>query len=382
MLTIGTTNAFNFPTIFGSSNLNSLSTANGIGIKRGLLTFNAYSDNDGAPSLRSMGTNNYGNYAFGHGALLSTFTLANSGDLTNDTFVLSSSNSVVSTQSAQLTGGLQGTQPFNINMFLKSNTKQFGFNTTFNSNNADFNSRGGAVFGKIKSYTGESFFGHEDSQANKNIILGWPKDYSGNNINSPRVVVTSPVDTNLIYLTTPTWSGSMRFNSITPSVEPTIRSFTSTGTYSNYFPSINAQNKVVSGINYQVLTNQLGFTSNPYDTGVGLEIETRIQASASAVGAITRTPVTRWFDGSTNFVKGNRPLIITKRDISDNTQILLEVSTNNNVAVGGVIKYPQTSIFNLYRPSTLGDAMGYSPESTIPSGINATVPYSSPWGSY
>jgi hypothetical protein len=389
MLTIGATNTFSFPTIFGSSNLNSLSTANGIGIKRGLLTFNAYSDNDSFPGLRSMGTSNYGNYAFGHGAFLSTFILANSADLTNDTFVLSSSNSVVSVQGTTLTGGLQGNQPFNINMFLKSNTKQFGFNTTFNSGNADFNSRGGAVFGKIKSYTGESFFGHEDAQANKNIILGWPKDYSSNNSNSPRIVVTSPLDTNLIYLTTPSWSGSMKFDSSVGPLEPTIRSFTSSGTYVNYFPSTYAQNKLINGINYPVITSQLGFDSNPYDTGIGLEIETRVNlTSGTSTGDIRRTPVTSYFSGGTpnNYIKGNRPLLITKRDNSNVVQVLLEVSPTNNVAVGGAIKYPSDSVLEVYRAVTLPpstnviDAMGYAPDSSlISSAIGYAGPYLSPW---
>jgi hypothetical protein len=385
MLTIGATNTFGFPTIFGSSSLNSLSTANGIGIKSGLLTFNAYSDNIASPSLRGMGTSNYGNYAFGHGRLLSTFTLANAGDLTPDTFVLTSSDTVISTQGTALTGGLQGSQPFNVNLFLKSNTRQFGFNTTFNSGNADFNSRGGAVIGKIKSFSGESFFGHEDVQANRNIILGWPKDYSGSNTTrSPRVVVTSPIDTNLIYLTTPTWSGSMRFNSNGDPAKPTIRSYTSSASsaYEFYFPSLSAQNKIINGINYPVISTQLGFDSNPYDTGLGLEIETRILASSTPSGSITRTPVTRWFEGGvTNYVKGNRPLLIGKRDLSDNTQILLEVSSTNNVAVGGVIKYPTRSVFNLYRTSGIPDAMGFAPDSSAPSGSAVTTSYNSPWGS-
>lgn len=386
MLTIGATNALSYPAIFGSSSLNSLSTANGISIKRGLLTFNTYPDNIASPLLRSMGTSNYGNYAFGHGALLGTFASAISADLTQDTFVLTSSNAVTSTQGTALSGGLQGAQPFNVNMFLKSNTRQFGFNTTFNSGYADFNSRGGAILGKIKSYSSESFYGHIDNQPNQNIILGWPKDYSGNVSDSPRIVATSTGDTNLIYLTTPTWSGSMRFDSTSIPLIPKIKSYLSESSniYNQYFPSSLAQHKLINGINYPVIPsgNQLSYASNPYDTGVGLEIETRIQATTNTVGTITRTPVTKFFmSGGTSYVKGNRPLLISKRDVNDSTQILLEVSTTNNVAVGGVIKYPQYSIFNLYRPSTIGDAMGYAPNSGAPSGSGVTSSYAAPWGS-
>lgn len=385
MLSIGATNSVSQPTIFGSPTLNSISTASGIGIKGGLLSFNVYSDNVGTPALKSMGNNNYGNYAIGHGAFLNTFTGSNAADLTSDTFVLTSSDSVVSTQGNSLTGGLQGSQLFNVNMFLKSNTKQFGFNTTFNTGYADFNSRGGAIIGKIKSYGAESFIGHEDAQVNKNIIIGWPKDYLGSNISaSPRIITNSGVtgETNLIYLTTPTWSGSMRFDSTTIPLIPKIKSYISESgnAYNQYFPSSLAQHKVINGINYPVITNQLSYASNPYDTGVGVEIENRIQAPTAAAGTITRTPITRFFNaGGTSYVKGNRPLLVSKRDMNDNTQILLEVSTTNNVAVGGVIKYPQYSIFNLYRPSTIGDAMGYAPNSGAISGSAVTSPYNSPW---
>lgn len=301
-------------------------------------------------------------------------------------FGIGGSSSYPASRGANTTGNLHGAVPFNINLSIDSPANKVGIHTVFLQN--DFNVAGGAIIGKIKSFTAGTLFGHVDAQANKNVIIGYPQ---GAVSESPRIDVSnsasSPAQTT--YITTPVWSGSMNFIATTGGAGSqsvaTTRPFSSvyddnTGTIiinrwalsAHYLPSANSQNKIVHG---HVVTNtvsggtRLLAASNPYDTGVGLEIESRLWAYLPAgTRLINRSPILLQ-NGSTA-LKGNRPMLITRAYETNNTLLdtLFEISPFGNTSVGGSFPYPRYSIFDINYDVATGNRLAYS----TPSGSTVT----------
>jgi hypothetical protein len=87
-------------------------------------------------------------------------------------------------------------------------------------------------------------------------------------------------------------------------------------------------------------------SSNPYQTGIGLAIETRLNLSAidnAAIVDASRSPVLR--SSSTTQIRGNRPLIISRNDdVNGLTSTLLSVTPFGNTSIGSPIGYPYLSI--------------------------------------
>jgi hypothetical protein len=299
-----------------------------------------------------MGTNVGGNWFIGPGAFL-------------DVYAFNSVNDVGDIGSSIVLGGNTIDQPtwgFNYNstwISILANTQnqqvllnsQLRFNPGGSVTNSNMVSSGGAIIGKVRPRSGSTLFGHEDSINNKNVIVGYP---SGTSTNSPRIVATAGGDTlttsriNHTYISTPIFIGSMNFPQGSEIATATNTSKTSFAgqTYATYYPSLFAQTKIVHGktdTSTEVLNVQLNSTYNPYNTGIGLELETRSSYRFLFIsGSITRTPVVK--DNAGNYITGNRPLLITKRSFADTPATLFQITPIGNTSIGEPLKFPDLSV--------------------------------------
>jgi hypothetical protein len=226
----------------------------------------------------------------------------------------------------------------------------------------NFISHGGAIIGKVRpSNIPTLIFGHEDAITNKNIIIGYTL---GIETNEPRIITSLPGNTltdsrtNHTYIGTPVFSGSFNFTQSDQLRTATNTSKTSYsgGVYNSYFPSSYSQFKIVHGVNYQLAPNTsfLSSKQNPYDTGLGLELESRslyidYGNPGGGYNNIARTPIVLGRTGTQ--IKGNRSLLVTKSSITTTNDIttylpviLFEIAPTNHVSVGKAIVFPLKSV--------------------------------------
>ena len=337
---------------FGTSTYNSLNTKSSVNIKEGVLAFNSFKPT--SSGMRSMGSSlSEGNYLFGPGTFIrAQLGSPNNSDIDGSLVIVSNTvnNSTFNTDwsSAAVPFSVwaqNGSSPID-NMQVLVNTIQ---RTISSVKLANFLVRGSSIIGKLKYSTAQNtIYGHEDDLSNGNIIIG---NSSGTTNDSPRIIATSDGNTlttsrtNHTYISTPMFIGSMSFTQLNEITTATNTSrLSSTGAYVSYYPSYYAQTKIIHGKTDGSST--LGSIENPYNTGIGLEIESRYWAvSATNPIAITRTPVVR--DNAGVAITGNRPFLITKRsasNTSDNSVILFEITPQGNTSIGQPVKFPDLAV--------------------------------------
>jgi hypothetical protein len=334
------------PTKFGQEIYNSASLSGSANIKNGLVGFNTFINN---LALRSMdGYSGQGNFFIGPGKILTTGGVSAALTDNDGKFIIGSSSTLLNTVSAQYTGSapMYGSQQFNVNFSIDPVTARVGANTL--NLQSDFNSLGGAMIGKFKRYSTDPVFGHEDLQANKNIILGHPL---GTLTTEPRIVNLAavaffPTAKNSVLINAPTWSSSLNFDSTTTFQRATNQSWASrqlsgltSGPLRYYLPSLNSQFKIVHGRKLGPGITQLG-DANLHNVGLGLEIETRTNfVPPASLGPNRTTPVIRNKSGFA--IESNRSMIVSKRYISGGTDLVLfEIDQMGNTSIGESIRYP------------------------------------------
>jgi hypothetical protein len=401
-LIVGTGSGSNQPYKLGLYSFNSISTKAAINMQNGYLGFNSFIDGTTANrKLASAGstlTTPY-NYFMAQGSILTApnaISGAIGADLTGSLIIGGSQQDMTSVGSYLTATSQISTQGFLPGLVFRSATSQILLNAQkwtnhLGSSNAGSNllSWGGAVIGKLSRFNGDTVLGHSDAVANNNIIIGFPQ---GTNANSPRVITTSAGDTlttsksNNVYLTTPVWVGSMLFDQSSETYTATTSSkssITAGEPYTLYMPSVNSQMKLVHGVNWNFGTaNQLDATRNPNSTGVGLEIETKFGLNASvSTGSPGRTPMIFTGAPSTSTaVKGNRPILISKRNVSNATinHTIFEVSPFSNVSIGKSFQYPDKTInYGNNTRQAAPQGLAYLPDQTIT--ITGNTNISLPW---
>jgi hypothetical protein len=379
-VSVGTLNSSNNPVKLGDSALNSIATRSSVVVQNGLLGFGTFISGTG-PSLASSFTGTIGNYFISPGSFLSSNSIAGTGPVSDldGALIIAGGKSIQGIgTNLPFSGGLFTNLRYNPGIAFKSTTRQVLINTQkfTNSGSTDSSnlmSSGGAIIGKLTKFTGDTLNGHEDAIANNNIIIGFPQ---GTSATSPRLILTTAGSStttstaNSTYISTPLWCGSMLFNQSDEIHTATLYSKSSYqnnvtyGGYQNYLPSISAQNKLVHGLGYNLLSNSiLDGTQNIYSNGVGLEVETLITKPTYSLTAteLKRSPVIT--NNSGNPIRGNRSMLVTKRSVIPGTNVstLFEISPTNNVSVGEAIRFPLKSIVygsvsKLSSPSSLGSA--------------------------
>ena len=250
-----------------------------------------------------------------------------------------------------LSGGLQGSQSFNINLIIDSVQSHVGINTSY-IDTSDFTAAGGAHIGKFKHYTSDTLVGHIDNANQKNIILGYPV---GTTSADPYIDITNSYSTdNSIYMTTPVWSSSMQHSGSSvggsgtlDNTLATLSSFADDIGNLTYIRSIRSQTKIVhsNSVNLAGYTGQLAAQANPYNTGTGLEIETKAYYISPSVNLNQRTPIVSL--GNNNYITGNRSIVVTRRTQTNILDPLFQITPFGNTSIGTPIMYPKYSIFEI-----------------------------------
>ena len=343
-----TTDLYNF----GPSDLNSINVFSSINMQQGMIGFNTHKQSGVATLAGTQSTEAGGNWFIAPGSWLNTnISAITITDLDNALII--GGNSVNQTGTSSYTA-------IKTSILIDSVNDQVLINSLYRlaSDNVtrmpNLISNGGAIIGKVKNTSTSSIFGNEDSINNKNIIIG----YGGGTSNiSPRIVTTlagNTVTTSKaysIYLSTPVFTGSMLFDQSDEihTATNTSKSSFSVGPYSSYLPSLYSQFKLVHGtVNFSGGASSILDTLSNYGTGLGLEIESRFSYGPnSTLGAnsTVRTPVIRYTNGIP--LTGNRPLLITKREVTNTYQpvVLFEVSPTNHVSVGSALRFPSKIVY-------------------------------------
>ena len=379
-----TSDVTSYPSVFGggtsnSAGANSITTDTNINIKSGIIGFNTFFDPGfGLKSMKTDATNNLsqfigsGDWLYNKGGTSGGVAYTPAASDLFGTIVIGGSSTGSTYNTAFGASNLQtgGLFRFNANLVVKSVSNQVGINTTLLQ--ASLNSYGGAIIGKTKTWSGATGGYHQDFQSNNNIIIGHPLYSSFIKLNLAAVG-----QKNATWLTTPVWSASMRFNDGGGGYNQDVASYNSftanvaVGVYKDYLPSNSSQFKIIHGKNYRNSSvNQLLAVNNPYDTGIGLEIENRV-LTAIGSGPYQRTPIIK--DASGSPIIGHRPLIVTKRPVySDSakyhdfdTFTIFEISPINNVSVGQSIKLPSKSVWKVIQKDSSNNIASPAPTGTV-----------------
>lgn len=331
----------------GTSTLNSINVYSSVNIQQGIVGFNTFKSQQTGGLLSAGSTEAGGNWFIGQGSWLNT-NIASINDSDIDNSLIIGGNTI-----NQVNVGIPYSN-IKVSILVDSVNEQvllnsqLRFDSTVSTRMSNFISSGGAIIGKVKRSLVLTEFGHEDGINNKNVIIGHSL---GTGTTSPRIVAITPGNTltdsrtNHTYIGTPIFIGSMNFTQASEIATATNTSRTSYSgsTYDLYYPSAYAQTKIVHGkIDGSSI---LGSTQNPYNTGIGLEIETRYWAVSVGSSTLNRTPVVR--DNSGTSFTGNRSLLITARSsnsVGSASKILLEVTPQGNTSIGTTLKFPDLAV--------------------------------------
>jgi hypothetical protein len=334
----------------GTSAFNSINVYSSINIQQGMIGFNSYKPG-GTSKLASMGsTDAGGNWYIGPGSWLHQYIPApGTTDNLINSLVIGGNTANSTTQATTYTDLRTSIMIDTIEQQVLLNA-QARFTPAGTIRMPNFISHGGAIIGRVRPNNIPTLiFGHEDAITNKNIIIGYPL---GSTSTSPRIITSLPGNTltdsrtNHTYIGTPIFIGSMNFvqGSEIATATNTSRTSYSGSIYALYYPSAYAQTKIVHGkIDGGSI---LGSIQNPYNTGIGLEIESRYWAvTPSSNISTTRTPVVR--DNTGAAITGNRPLLITKRSASNtvaDSVILFEITPQGNTSIGQPVRFPDLAV--------------------------------------
>jgi len=348
----------------GTSAFNSINVYSSINMQQGMIGFNSYKPG-GTGKLASMGsTDAGGNWYIGPGSWLHQYIPA-TGTTDNlvNSLVIGGNTTNNTTQDSTYVNLRTSIMIDTVEQQVLLNS-QARFTPAGNVRMPNFISHGGAIIGRVRpSNIPTLIFGHEDEISNKNVIIGYPSG-TATLSTSPRIITTTPGDTlvssrsNHTYIGTPVFNGSFNFtqsDELRTATNTSITSF-SGGVYNTYFPSSYSQFKIIHGVNYTLAPSSsfLSTTQNPYDAGLGLELESRsLYLDYGNPGGgyenIARTPIVLGSSGTQ--IKGNRSLLVTKSSITSTNNIttyspivLFEIAPTNHVAIGKAIVFPLKSV--------------------------------------